>query len=90
MASRRLTTSGGKLGIEHIRAAGVPRERLKDVVVQGTGNKGEFATAILGNPLYMDVIKTSEEVVAAAVALKKREPSLEHVVLELHQHAVLS
>lgn len=38
--------------------------------------------AILGNQLYMDVIKTSEEVVAAAVALKKREPSLEHVVLE--------
>lgn len=77
-----LTISGGKLGLEHIRAAGVPRERLKDVVVQGVDPKGEFATAILGNLLYMDVIKTSAEVVAAAVALKKREPSLEHVVLE--------
>ncbi len=77
-----LTISAGKLGQEHIRAAGVPRERLKDVLVQGVDPKGEFATAILGNLLYMDVIKTSEEVVAAAVALKKREPSLEHVVLE--------
>ncbi len=77
-----LTVSVGKLGIEHLRAAGVPKDRLKDVVVQGVDPEGEFATVILGNQLYMDVIKTSEEVVAAAVALKKREPSLEHVVLE--------
>lgn len=77
-----LTISAGKLGLEHIRAAGVPRERLKDVVIQGVDPKGEFATAILGNQLYMDVIKTSAEVVAAAAALKKREPLLEHVVLE--------
>lgn len=77
-----LTISVGKLGLEHLRAAGVPKDRLKDVVVQGVDPEGEFATVILGNQLYMDVIKTSEEVVAAAVALKKREPSLEHVVLE--------
>ena len=77
-----LTISAGKLGAEHLRAAGVPRERLKDVVVQGVDPKGEFANAILGNRLYMDVIQTSAEVVAAAVALKKREPSLSHVVLE--------
>jgi hypothetical protein len=77
-----LTISSGKLGLEHLRAAGVPKDRLKDVVVQGVDPEGEFATVILGNQLYMDVIKTSEEVVAAAVALKKREPSLEHVVLE--------
>ncbi|MBC7608283.1 MAG: aspartate/glutamate racemase family protein [Polaromonas sp.] len=77
-----LTISGGKLGVEHLRAAGVPRDRLKDVVVQGVDPKGEFATAILGNQLYMDVIQASAEVVAAAVALKKREPSLQHLVLE--------
>ena len=77
-----LTISSGKLGAEHLRAAGVPRERLKDVVVQGVDAGGEFATAILGNQLYMDVIQTSKEVVAAAVALKAREPQLEHLVLE--------
>jgi hypothetical protein len=90
-----LTISAGKLGLEHIRAAGVPRERLKDVVVQGVDPKGEFATAILGNQLYLDVIKISEEVVAAAVALKKREPLLQHVVLECtnmppYRHAIES
>ena len=77
-----LTISSGKLGLEHLRAAGVPKDRMKDVVVQGVDPKGEFATVILGNQLYMDVIKTSEEVVAAAITLKKREPSLENVVLE--------
>lgn len=77
-----LTISAGKLGLEHLRAAGVPKERLKDVVVQGVDPKGEFAGAILGNRLYMDVIQTSKEVVEAAIALKQREPLLEHVVLE--------
>ena len=77
-----LTISRAKLGAAHLRAAGVPRERLKDVVVQGVDPTGEFATAILGNQLYMDVVQTSREVVAAAVTLKKREPLLQHLVLE--------
>ena len=77
-----LTISSGKLGVEHLRAAGVPRERLKDVVVQGVDAAGEFAAAILGNRETMDTEKAGAEVVAAAVALKKREPALSHVVLE--------
>ncbi len=77
-----LTISSGKLGLEHLRAAGVPKARLKDVVVQGVDPKGEFAGAILGNRETLDANRASDEVVAAAVALKEREPSLQCVVLE--------
>ena len=77
-----LTISASKLGAEYLRAAGVAREHLKDVVVQGVDPKGEFATAILGNRASMDIEKAALEVVAAAVALKQREPSLQSVVLE--------
>ena len=77
-----LTISSGKLGFEHLRAAGVPKERLKDVVVQGVDPKGEFAGAILGNRETMDANRAGDEVVAAAVAVKAREPSLQCVVLE--------
>ena len=77
-----LTISSSKLGAEHLRAAGVPRARLADVVVQGVDSKSEFATAILGNRSEMDLEKAGADVVAAAVALKTREPSLSCVVLE--------
>ncbi len=77
-----LTISSSKLGVEHLRAAGVPRERMADVVIQGVDSKGEFATAILGNRAEMDLDKAGAEVVAAAIALKTREPTLTAVVLE--------
>jgi len=77
-----LTISSSKLGVEHLRAAGVPRERLADVVVQGVDAKSEFATAILGNRATMDLDKACADVLAAAFTLKKREPSLQCVVLE--------
>ena len=77
-----LTISSNKLGVEHLRAAGAPRARMADVVVQGVDAKGEFATSILGNRATMDLEKAGTEVVAAAVALKKREPDLSCVVLE--------
>ena len=77
-----LTISSSKLGVEHLRAAGVPRERMADVVVQGVDAKSEFATAILGNRATMDLGKAGAEVLAAAIALKQREPSLTAVVLE--------
>ena len=77
-----LTISAGKLGLEHLRAAGVPKERLKDVVVQGVDPQGEFATSILGNRAHMDLEKAAASVLAAAIALKQREPSLNSVVLE--------
>lgn len=77
-----LTISATKLGKEYLRAAGVPRERLGDVVVQGVDPKGEFATRILGNQPAMDLKRARADVVAAAVALKAREPLLTDVVLE--------
>ena len=77
-----LTISSSKLGAEHLRAAGVPRERLADVVIQGLDAKGEFASSILGNRPTMDLEKAGAEVVAAAVALKHRAPAVTDVVLE--------
>lgn len=77
-----LTISAGKLGKEHLRAAGVPRERLADVIVQGVDPKGEFAARILGNESELDLDRARHDVVAAAVALKAREPALTDVVLE--------
>lgn len=77
-----LTISSSSLGKEHLRAAGVPRERLADVLVQGVDPKGEFATRILGNQPEMDLEKAAADVVAAAVALRQRAPALRTVVLE--------
>jgi len=77
-----LTISAAALGPEHLLAAGVPAGRLADVVVQGVDPAGEFATAILGNRDTLDMGKAGREVVEAAVALKRREPSLQAVVLE--------
>ncbi len=77
-----LTISATRLGAEHLRSAGVPRERLGDVVVQGVAPDGEFATRILRNDETMDFGKAALEVVAAAQALKARAPDLRSVVLE--------
>lgn len=77
-----LTISAKALGEEHLRSAGVPRDRLKDVLVQGVDPRGEFATAILGNQPQMDLERAGADVVAAAVALKARAPQLQAVVLE--------
>jgi len=77
-----LTISAAALGLEHLLAAGVPAGRLADVVVQGVDPAGEFATAILGNRDTLDMDKASREVVDAALALRRREPSLQAVVLE--------
>jgi hypothetical protein len=77
-----LTISAASLGKEHLRAAGVPRERLADVLVQGVNPKGEFATRILGNQPQLDLDLAAQDVVDAAVALKQRAPGLRSVVLE--------
>ena len=77
-----LTISSSKLGVEHLRSAGVPDERMADVVVQGVTPQGEFANAILENRPEMDIDKAGADVVAAAKALKQREPSLQCLVLE--------
>jgi len=77
-----LTIKAGALGSEHLRSAGVPRDRLPGVVVQGVDPKGEFATAILGNREQMDLAQAGRDVVAAAVALKARAPALRTLVME--------
>lgn len=77
-----LTISAAALGADHLLAAGVPQGRLQDVLVQGVDPASEFAAAILGNRETMDVEKAQRDVVAAALALKQREPSLQAVVLE--------
>jgi len=77
-----LTISASSLSHEHLRAAGVPRERLKDVIIQGMPPAGEFVTKILGNQPTLDMAQASSEAVAAALALKDRAPELKSLVLE--------
>lgn len=77
-----LTISAQRLGADHLLAAGVPRERLPDVVVQGVAAEGEFVGAILGNRETMDLALARQEVVQAACALSVRAPRLETLVLE--------
>jgi hypothetical protein len=77
-----LTIAGSALGHEHLHAAGVPQQRLADVLVQGVAPAGEFATAILGDRDRMDFARAGDDVVAAAHALRLREPRLRFVVLE--------
>ena len=77
-----LTISRRSLGQEHLRAAGIARERLKDVLVEGVDPAGAFATAILGNRAEMDLEAAQRDVVQAAQALAARAPGLRTVVLE--------
>ena len=55
---------------------------MADVVVQGMDAKSEFATAILGNRAVVNLEPAAADMLAAAVALKNREPTLTCVVLE--------
>jgi hypothetical protein len=77
-----LTISARHLGTEHLRSAGVPKNRLTDVLVQGVAADSEFATRILGNQPQMDLAQAQRDVVAAAVALKARAPDIDTIVLE--------
>jgi glutamate racemase len=77
-----LTISASLLGKEYLRAAGVPKERLKDVIIQGMPPSSHFVTQILGNQTTLDFELARHEVVAAALALKVRAPQLQTVVLE--------
>jgi hypothetical protein len=77
-----LTISAERLGEDHLLAAGVPRERLADVMMQGVDPGGPFARAILGNEPSMDVEGARRDVVDAALALRARAPHLRTAVLE--------
>lgn len=77
-----LTISARHLGRDHLRAAGVKRERLADVLVQGVAPESQFAAAVLGNRDSMDLEQARADVVSAAMALKVRSPGLRTLVLE--------
>lgn len=77
-----LTISQASLGVEHLRSAGVPRERLRDVIVQGVDPAGEFSRRILGNEAQMDLTLAQRDVVHAAQRLREQAPDLTTVVLE--------
>lgn len=77
-----LTISAAKLGVEHLRAAGVARDALSRVVIEGMPAQGEFASAILGNRATMDLQLALAEVLACARALQARAPDVRTVVLE--------
>jgi hypothetical protein len=77
-----LTIAAESLGCDHLLAAGVPAERLGNVIVQGMPSAGEFAGTILGDRPRLDVDKAAAEVVAAAAALQRRAPQLHTLVLE--------
>lgn len=77
-----LTISASSLSADYLRAAGVPRERLADVVVHGVEPQSEFAMRILGNHSQMDVAQAQHDVVTAALALKTRAPHITQLVLE--------
>ena len=77
-----LTISAASLGAAHLLAAGVPADRLPDVLVQGVAPDGEFAFRILNNHAQMDLALARDDVVAAACALQARAPALKSLVLE--------
>jgi len=77
-----LTIDAASLGPEHLRAAGVPDDRLADVIVQGVDRDGEFAGSILGDRDTMDVPRARLDLEAAARACVARAPGLRHLVLE--------
>lgn len=77
-----LTIDAAALGTEHLHAAGVSTDRLGDVCVQGMDPQGEFARTILGNLPAWDAAVVHADVLAAAQALRVREPGLTTLVLE--------
>jgi hypothetical protein len=77
-----LTIDAVAMGAEHLMAAGVPRSRLADVMVQGVDPRSEFVQKILGNQSNLDSSEAQLNVVAAAMALMRKAPHLTHLVLE--------
>ena len=77
-----LTISAAGLGPEHLAAAGVPKERMADVIIEGMDPAGEFVSVILGDRPQMNATTAASEAVAAALRLKRRAPQLRTLVLE--------
>jgi hypothetical protein len=77
-----LSSSALKAGKEHLLCAGVPRERLADVLVQGLAAGSALAQALLmHNPLW-DLAQAQIDAVDAALALQRRAPDMQTIVLE--------
>lgn len=77
-----LTIRADRLGAEHLLAAGVPQDRLQDILLQDLPQDGHFVSSILGNGLTLDEDRARLEVVQAAQALQARAPDLRQVVFE--------
>lgn len=77
-----LTFDASSLGSEHLRCAGVPEERLADVLVEGMPPGSEFVRGIRGDDPAMNLSRAGANVVAAAAALKARAPQLRTLVFE--------
>jgi hypothetical protein len=77
-----LTFDAASLGPEHLRCAGVPADRLADVLVEGVAAGSEFVRGIRDDDPAMNLSRASADVVAAAVALKARAPRLRTLVFE--------
>jgi hypothetical protein len=77
-----LTVSAKHLGAEFLAAAGVPPQRMDDVVIEGVDPDGEFVRVFVGNRPAMDFDRVRREVVEAAKRLHARAPDITDVVLE--------
>lgn len=77
-----LTIHAGHLSPAHLLAAGVPHQRLADVVVGGVDLEGAFARCILGDEVTMDIPAVQADLAAAAAQLQARAPDVREVVLE--------
>lgn len=77
-----LTVSKPHLGAAYLEAAGVPTDRIPDVIVEGLERETAFARTFLGNERSLDVAAAARDVVEAAVRLKTRAPHLVELVLE--------
>ncbi|MES2635201.1 MAG: aspartate/glutamate racemase family protein [Pseudomonadota bacterium] len=77
-----LTINAQRLGADHFLALGISHAQLSRLVVEGMPAGTEFSRSILGNHESLDTEKAADEVVAAALRLKAREPAVRALVLE--------
>ena len=73
-----LTIDAGSLGAAHLAAVSA----APGTPVEGVAPEAEFARCILGDAAAMDLEQARRDVVAAAVRLRERVPSLRAIVLE--------
>ncbi len=77
-----LTIDAMRLGLAHLRAAGVADADLPRVVIEGLPPEGAFAAPILRDAPRRDRAAAEADLLQAALRLQQRAPALRHVVLE--------